>query len=80
MAAHAAFDPFWKAANIKRPVAYRWLAEQLGIHEEACHIGLFTVDQCKQVVIAVERMVKAVPVVLDDSSTGDSFRDNLEEV
>lgn len=79
MAAHAALDPFWKAAGIKRHVAYRWLAEQLGIHEEACHIGMFTVDQCKQVVAAVERMVKAVPVVLTNSSPGELSGNNVEE-
>lgn len=52
MAAHAAFDPIWKSGQMKRKQAYRWLAEQLGIAVNDCHIGEFEADMCKRVVEA----------------------------
>ena len=56
--AHGAFDPLWKKREgknkkengIKRSNAYRWLAEKLGIDVKDCHIGMFDVDQCREVV------------------------------
>ena len=62
--AHAAFDPLWqKKLTIRRQQrgptykkhyargsGYRWLAEQLGIPRDDCHIGMFDVDVCKRVV------------------------------
>lgn len=33
-----------------RGSAYKWLAEQLGIRSDDCHIGMFDVDKCKKVV------------------------------
>lgn len=47
-AAHAAFDPLWKAKmarenvrkHVARGAAYRWLADALGIDPSACHIGM----------------------------------------
>lgn len=57
IAAHAAFDPIWKArvkAGEKKAPArgsvYKWMAEQLGIPRDQMHIGLLDVDQCKRVV------------------------------
>lgn len=56
--AHAAFDPLWKATaerqnttrNKARRAGYRWLAEQLGIHIDDCHIGMMDVAMCDRVV------------------------------
>ena len=48
--AHAAFDPLWKSGERSRIQAYAWLAEQLGIARQNCHIGMFDVHQCEQVV------------------------------
>jgi hypothetical protein len=55
--AHAAFDPLWKAKMSQghskksaRNSGYAWLAEQMGIPREACHVGMFDVEQCKRVV------------------------------
>lgn len=56
--AHAAFDPLWQQEGNKgaaRARAYRWLAQELKIPAEQCHIGMFDVDQCAAVVIAVHR-------------------------
>lgn len=65
MAAHHAFDPLWQdltAAypDVDRPTgrmrgaarlrAYQWLAEQLGIAFDDCHIAEFDLFQCGQVV------------------------------
>jgi hypothetical protein len=63
-AAHAAFDPLWRAKirrdgcskSQARKAGYSWLAKQLGIHFSECHIGMFDVDLCEKV-IAVCRAV-----------------------
>lgn len=51
MAAHAAFDPWWKSGRMSRRKAYALLAEKMGIHKDQAHIGMFDVEQCKQVVM-----------------------------
>lgn len=57
--AHAAFDPCWdamlasgesKSRSHVRGIAYNALAESLGVPVVECHIGMFDVDRCKQVV------------------------------
>ncbi len=62
--AHAAFDPLWQRKleerraergpeyrkHYARGSGYRWLAEQLGIPFEDCHIGMFDVETCRRVV------------------------------
>jgi hypothetical protein len=56
--AHAAFDPIWRLRVERdgwhkggaRRWAYRWLAKQMRIPEDDCHIGMFTVEQCALVV------------------------------
>ena len=52
IAAHAAFDPLWKNGPFKhrRNGAYAWLAEKMGLPKEETHIGMFDVEQCKQVI------------------------------
>lgn len=54
MDAHRAFDPIWKEGNTSRSEAYTWLAGKLGIPEEECHIGMFDVHRCRQVVTICE--------------------------
>ena len=58
IAAHAAFDPLWKG-KVKRDgcskgkargMGYKWLADQLGIKANDCHIGMFDVETCRRVV------------------------------
>ena len=49
--AHAAFDPLWRGKSAyTRRAAYAWLAQEMGLPIEEAHIGLFDVDQCKQVI------------------------------
>src|SRR3546814_15641250 len=57
-AAHAAFDPLWKGKiaiegcrpHKARRLGYEWLAAQLGIHVDQCHIGWFDEEQCQRVI------------------------------
>lgn len=56
--AHEVFDPLWWAKMRQtgcskyeaRSAAYHWLAEQLGLPIEKCHIGMFDVEMCRRVV------------------------------
>lgn len=48
--AHAAFDPLWKSNYMNRHEAYAWLAKQLNIPREYCHIGMMGVESCKALV------------------------------
>lgn len=52
--AHAAFDPLWKNKEMTRREAYKWLAKQLNIEPKFCHIGMFTILTCEQVVEVVK--------------------------
>lgn len=55
--AHYFFDYLWRKKIEKgfskkeaRGSAYKWLAQQMNIHPELCHIGYFDVEQCERVV------------------------------
>lgn len=56
--AHAAFDPLWQGKMRRdrcrkdqaRRAGYAWLARQLGIDVNRCHIGYMNIDECKKVV------------------------------
>jgi len=63
--AHAAFDQLWRFHTfgqqpesyqaMTRTEAYKWLAKELGIEFDKCHIGMFDVETCQKVVEAVNR-------------------------
>jgi hypothetical protein len=57
--AHNAFDSIWKSGKMKRHEAYLWLAGILEINVNNCHIGMFDVEQCKEVVHACNIYNKA---------------------
>ena len=56
--AHAAFDPMWRAKMQRervsqqkaRNAAYKWLAACMGLSAADCHIGMFDIAQCEQVI------------------------------
>ena len=50
IAAHAAFDPLWKASGKGRRFAYTWLAARLGLPVDRTHIGEFDAATCRKVV------------------------------
>lgn len=47
--AHRAFDAVWKEGLTDRAGAYRWLARMLDLPPHGAHFGLFTIEQCEQV-------------------------------
>ncbi len=61
--AHDYFDPIWKRIiegglsnkHKARNKAYCWLAKEMGIERQFCHIGYFNEDQCE----------KAIKIILD---------------
>lgn len=60
--AHAAFDAAWKTGGMQRTDAYIWLADQLEMPDETCHIGMFDTATCKRVIkICIEKRI-GVPV------------------
>lgn len=54
--AHAAFDRLWRDGQMTRKQAYAWLAGQLGMTEEECHLGKFDHATCRRVVEAVRAL------------------------
>ena len=55
--AHSWFDIIWKkkmqgkvSMREARSTAYKWLAREMGLNPAHCHIGMFDVNQCKEVV------------------------------
>lgn len=56
MRVHAAFDTFWRERVMTRRDAYRWLANQLGLSEDECHIGLFDLKACEEALTVIQRM------------------------
>lgn len=56
--AHHYFDMLWSRKmvtaqipkNEARGAAYKWLSEQMKITPDKCHIGMFNVQQCIQVI------------------------------
>lgn len=58
--AHAVFDPLWRSGRMTRKQAYAWLAEQLGITVEECHIGDLDEAMCRRVVWVCIRTVPAM--------------------
>lgn len=51
MGAHAAFDSLWrpKGAPLTRKNAYAWLAGELDILSNKCHIAMFDKETCQRV-------------------------------
>lgn len=56
--AHSYFDPIWKNKYMTRARAYKWLASQLNIPIEKCHIGMFDIEMCKKVVVVCREYLK----------------------
>lgn len=53
-AAHDAFDSLWKKGEMSRLQAYDWLADQLEMPIDKCHIGMFDATQCQRVIDVVK--------------------------
>lgn len=48
--AHYHFDMYWRKEKYQRSSCYDSLAIKMGINIDKCHIGMFNVAQCEQVV------------------------------
>lgn len=48
--AHKYFDKLWKQKHVSRTEAYKRLSEHLKIPAKYTHIGMFSVETCKEVV------------------------------
>jgi len=48
--AHVAFDSIWRHGDLPRWEAYKWLAKELNIPADTCHIGQFDTSQCRRVI------------------------------
>jgi hypothetical protein len=51
IAAHGAFDPYWRGRYMTRSEAYAWLADTLEIPLDQAHIAMLTPDQCRRVAL-----------------------------
>lgn len=65
MNAHAAFDPLWKrkaqrgtARKEARFAGYMWLARELKMEPNLCHIGMMGPEDCKRVIALCEPWTK----------------------
>lgn len=50
MNAHKNFDKLWKSKKYSRTEAYEYLASAMNISTDKCHIGMFDINQCDEVV------------------------------
>lgn len=55
--AHRAFDQLWKSGRMSRKAAYRWLAEQLDLHPDDCHIGMMQVEMADRVCAVADALL-----------------------
>lgn len=49
VAAHDAFDGWWREKKLKRGEAYSRLAKFLGVPQSETHMGMFDAEQCRRV-------------------------------
>ncbi len=64
-AAHAVFDPIWKSGDKSRKGAYEWLSKRLNVPFKDCHIGMFSVEQCAEVVRVCNERAGIYPVGIE---------------
>lgn len=48
--AHQAFDPIWQSGEMTRAEAYAWLADEMMMPREKCHMEQMSVEQCDRVI------------------------------
>lgn len=48
--AHKSLDAIWQFGYMSRTQAYHWLAAQMGLNRQDCHISYFGIDACRKVV------------------------------
>jgi len=78
--AHIAFDHLWGSKmdtqqiskHKARNESYRWLSEQMGLHKDDTHIGMFDVEQCLEVIRICSEHITSQPVLkrIEDKLNG----------
>ena len=58
--AHKAFDPLWRLGGMGRKEAYKFLADRMGLGKDETHIGMFNLEQCKQVILICSEFTKVL--------------------
>lgn len=48
--AHNSFDRLWKSRKMSRRGAYKWLSDQINKPVSETHIGMFSVEDCREVI------------------------------
>lgn len=51
----ALFNPLWRGGGMTRTEAYTWLAGELGIPVNQCHIGWFDEAECNAAMAAINK-------------------------
>lgn len=52
--AHRVFDQAWQSGRISRNAAYLSLAHAMRMSKNRCHIGFFSIKQCRRVIHIVK--------------------------
>ena len=61
---HRAFDPLWTSGLMTRNSAYKWLAHELNLEPEYCHISWLTKQQLHNAAILCETHYKErIPII-----------------
>ena len=76
--AHEYFDPKWKkkaqiakiSISKAKNLGYEWLAKQLDYTRAECHIAMFNVAECKQVIQICGGPDMTQAIIVDDRSVG----------
>ena len=75
--AHSIFDALWRDhGRRRRTIEYAWLAHEMGLTKDECHIGMFDIEQCKQVI----ELVSARLQESGTTTTNGVFKDGREHV
>lgn len=74
--AHAAFDALWRGRGSgARAAAYRWLARELEMDLDDCHIAMFDVEMCRRVVEVCVRSKGSSEIIAEVRRTTGSTPD-----
>lgn len=55
---HERFDEFWKSGAMSRQKAYRKLQRLMNLPPQKAHIGMFSVEQCRQLLEKLDSNVE----------------------
>jgi hypothetical protein len=54
--AHAHFDPLWQSRRYSRSKAYRMASDMMGKSVSETHIGMFDVQDCKDLIESIKHL------------------------